>query len=179
MGCIAIFRHRQGSTGRGLLSLFADAVLLQDNETATWQKAKRVRDAIKQGWKVRELIRDPASGFRTHLQASQDFLLVDTSRELNLGSGEGLAYQSAGCPNASFGNVTLARLARSAGIATKLLASRLSSATSASSRASRSAQYSPRAVAFSAACRVCELSALVTAHSIVERAAATLGTAHG
>lgn len=72
------------------MSLFGDDVLLQDNETAIYQKTKRVRDAIKQGWKVGELIRDPASGFGTRFEASQDFLLVVTSRELNLGSGERL-----------------------------------------------------------------------------------------
>ncbi len=72
------------------MSLFHDDVLLQDNETAIYQKTKRVRDAIKQGWKVGELIRDAASGFGARFQKSQDFLLVVTSRELNLGSGERL-----------------------------------------------------------------------------------------
>lgn len=72
------------------MSLFHDDVLLQDDETAIYQKTKRVRDAIKQGWKVGELIRDPASGFGARFQKSQDFLLVVTSRELNLGSGERL-----------------------------------------------------------------------------------------
>jgi hypothetical protein len=70
------------------MSLFADDVLLQDNETVIHQKTKRVRDAIKQGWRVGDLIRDPASGFGTRFQRSQDFLLVVTSRELNLGTGE-------------------------------------------------------------------------------------------
>jgi len=70
------------------MSLFADDVLLQDNETAIYQKTKRVRDAIKQGWRVGELIRDPASGFGTRFQKGQDFLFVVTSRELNLGTGE-------------------------------------------------------------------------------------------
>lgn len=72
------------------MSLFADDVLLQDNETAIYQKTKRVREAIKQGWRVGELVRDPASGFGARFRASQDYLLVVTSRELNIGSGSGL-----------------------------------------------------------------------------------------
>lgn len=70
------------------MSLFADDVLLQDNEKVIYQKTKRVRDAIKQGWRVGQLIRDPASGFGGRFQKGQDFLFVVTSRELNLGTGE-------------------------------------------------------------------------------------------
>lgn len=70
------------------MSLFADDVLLHDNETVIFQKTKRVREAITQGWRVGELIRDPASGFGTRFQKDQDFLFVVTSRELNLGTGE-------------------------------------------------------------------------------------------
>lgn len=72
------------------MSLFADDVLLQDSERAIYEKTKRVRGAIKQGWKVGELIREPESGFGTRFQSKQDFLLVVTSRELNLGNGERL-----------------------------------------------------------------------------------------
>lgn len=70
------------------MGLFADDVLLQDNENAIYQKTKRVREAIKQGWKVGKLIREPASNFGTRFQKSQDFLFIVTSRELNLGTGE-------------------------------------------------------------------------------------------
>jgi hypothetical protein len=70
------------------MSLFADDVLLHDNETVIYQKTKRVRDAIKQGWRVGQQIRDPASGFGGRFQKGQDFLFVVTSRELNLGTGE-------------------------------------------------------------------------------------------
>lgn len=70
------------------MSLFADDVLLQDNETVIYQKTKRVRDAIKQGWRVGQQIRDPASGFGGRFQKGRDFLFVVTSRELNLGTGE-------------------------------------------------------------------------------------------
>lgn len=72
------------------MSLFADDVLLQDNETAIYQKTKRLREAIKQGWRVGALVRDPASGFGSCFQANQDFLLVVTSRELIIGSGDAL-----------------------------------------------------------------------------------------
>jgi len=72
------------------MSLFADDVLLQDDETAIYNKTKPVRKAVKQGWQVGALLRDPARGFGTRFQTSQDLLLVVTSRELNLGSGEGL-----------------------------------------------------------------------------------------
>lgn len=70
------------------MSLFADDVLLQDSEVAVFNKTKRVRDAIKQGWRVGEVIRDSANGFGDQFHAEQDFLLVVTSRELNLGNGE-------------------------------------------------------------------------------------------
>lgn len=70
------------------MALFADDVLLQDSEVAIFNKTKRVRDAIKQGWRVGEVIRDPANGFGDQFEAEQDFLLVVTSRELNLGNGE-------------------------------------------------------------------------------------------
>lgn len=70
------------------MSLFTDDVLLHDNEKVIYQKTKRVREAIKQGWKVGELIREPASNLGTRFQNGQDFLLIVTSRELNLGTGE-------------------------------------------------------------------------------------------
>lgn len=72
------------------MALFADDVMLQDNETAIYQKTKRVRDAIKQGWRVGSLIRDAASGFGNRFETGEDFLLVVTSRELIIGSGEAL-----------------------------------------------------------------------------------------
>lgn len=72
------------------MSLFADDVLLQDSEKAIYQKTKRLRDAIKQGWKVSALIRDPINGFGQRFNADQDFLLIVTSRELLIGSGEAL-----------------------------------------------------------------------------------------
>lgn len=70
------------------MSLFADDVLLQDSETAIYQKTERVRDAIKQAWQVSKIIRDPSRGYGTRFQTKQDYLLVVTSRELNLWNGE-------------------------------------------------------------------------------------------
>lgn len=72
------------------MSLFADDVLLQDNETAIYQKTKRLREAIKQGWRVGALVRDPESGLGQRFQTAQDFLLVVTSRELIIGNGDAL-----------------------------------------------------------------------------------------
>lgn len=72
------------------MSLFADDVLLQDNETAIFQKTKRVRDGIKQGWRVGGQVRDEASGFGSRFTAEQDFLLVVTSRDLIIGGGDAL-----------------------------------------------------------------------------------------
>lgn len=69
------------------MSLFADDVILQDNQTAIFNKTKRVRDGIGQGWRVGKLIREHAP-FGSQFQKAQDFLLVVTSRQLNIGGGE-------------------------------------------------------------------------------------------
>ncbi len=69
------------------MSLFADDVLLQDSPIAAYQKTKRVRDAITQGWKVGEHVRKCA-GLGERFQKPYDFLLVVTSRELFVGGGE-------------------------------------------------------------------------------------------
>lgn len=72
------------------MSLFADDVLLQDNEKILFQKTKRLREAIKQGWRVGEIIRDPVNGFGDRFNSKEDYLLIVTSRELNIGNGEKL-----------------------------------------------------------------------------------------
>lgn len=72
------------------MSLFADDVLLQDNETVIFNKTNSLRKAIKQGWNVGGLLRDPASGFGSRFSKEQDFLLVVTSRELIIGGGDAL-----------------------------------------------------------------------------------------
>jgi hypothetical protein len=70
------------------MALFGDDVLLTDNEPQAFQKTKRVRDGIKQAWKVGKAIRGPQTVLPQSSNAKQDFLLVVTSRELGLGSGE-------------------------------------------------------------------------------------------
>ena len=70
------------------MSLFNDDVLLQDNEQVIYHKTKQIRKAIKQGWKVGELIRQPESNFGARFQKGLDFLIVVTNRELHLGTGE-------------------------------------------------------------------------------------------
>jgi hypothetical protein len=70
------------------MALFGDDVLLTDNEPQAFQKTKRVRDGIKQAWKVGKAVRGPHTVLPQCSSASQDFLLVITSRELGLGSGE-------------------------------------------------------------------------------------------
>lgn len=72
------------------MSLFADDVLLQDNETAIFNKTNVVRKAIKQGWSVGGLLRDAANGFGPRFDTQEDFLLVVTSRELLIGGGAAL-----------------------------------------------------------------------------------------
>ena len=72
------------------MALFADDVLLQDSEIAIHQKTKRLRDAIKQGWKVGALIRSPESGFGSRFQTETDYLIVVTNRELLLSNGDAL-----------------------------------------------------------------------------------------
>lgn len=72
------------------MSLFADDVLLQDSERAIYEKTKRVRDAIKQGWKVGEVIRKPESAFGSRFRVKQDYMLIVTSRQLNIGNGDQL-----------------------------------------------------------------------------------------
>lgn len=72
------------------MALFGDDVLLTDNESQAFQKTKRVRDAIKQAWKVGKALRSRQTVLPQCAVAPQDFLLVVTSRELGLGSGEQL-----------------------------------------------------------------------------------------
>jgi hypothetical protein len=72
------------------MALFDDDVLLTDNEGQAFNKTKHVRKAIKQGWAVAEAIRREGSPVPQCRTEGPDFLLVITSRELGLGSGEQL-----------------------------------------------------------------------------------------
>lgn len=71
------------------MSLFADDVVIQDSEQLTYQKTKRVRDAIGQAWQVGKQLREHPEMSKRFSQP-QDFLFVVTSRELFLGSGDKL-----------------------------------------------------------------------------------------
>jgi hypothetical protein len=72
------------------MALFEDDVLLTDNETQAFNKTKHVRKAIKQGWEVARQLRGDDSPLPQCHTPGPDFLLVVTSRELGLGSGEQL-----------------------------------------------------------------------------------------
>lgn len=72
------------------MSLFADDVILQDNQTLIFQKTKRLRSAIIQGWRVSRLIRQRSDLLGSKYSAKEDFLLVVTSRDLIVGGGEAL-----------------------------------------------------------------------------------------
>lgn len=70
------------------MSLFADDVLLTDNETQAYQKTKRLRDGIKQAWDVGRALRANPAPIPSFAGAAHDFLLLVTSRELFVGGGE-------------------------------------------------------------------------------------------
>lgn len=72
------------------MSLFADDVMVQDSEIAIYQKTKRVREAIKQGWRVGKAVRNSESPLKNRFHTKEDYLLVVTSRELIIGNGESL-----------------------------------------------------------------------------------------
>lgn len=72
------------------MSLFQDQVVLSDKAREVFMKLKRVREAILQGWEVGEMLRNGTVALAECAHAPEDFLLVVTSRQLNLGSGEHL-----------------------------------------------------------------------------------------
>ncbi|MGO4307978.1 GapS1 family protein [Cupriavidus sp. RAF12] len=68
------------------MSLFADDVLLTDDENTVFSKTERCRDAINQGWNVGKIIREHTD-FGNRYRKPTDFLIVVTSRDLLLGGG--------------------------------------------------------------------------------------------
>lgn len=70
------------------MSLFGDDVLLTDNVKQAHQKTKRIRDGIKQAWRVGKALRSENSPMPACSAAAQDFLMLVTSRELFIGDGE-------------------------------------------------------------------------------------------
>ena len=71
------------------LSHFHDDVILEDDPVVLRDKIKRVREAIQQGLQVAHSVRQPESPLhRDFAGAENDFLMVITSRDLLLVSGE-------------------------------------------------------------------------------------------
>lgn len=72
------------------MALFGDALLVTDDLQAIYHKTKRVANAVAQGWKVTEALSNPANPY--HIPAGKaTYLVIVTSRELNLTSGPHLA----------------------------------------------------------------------------------------
>ncbi len=71
------------------LSHFHDDVILEDDPVVLRDKIKRVREAIHQGLQVAHSVRQPESAlYRDFAGAEKDFIMVITSRDLLLVSGE-------------------------------------------------------------------------------------------
>lgn len=70
------------------MSLFPDRVLISDRGAEIFMKLKRVREGMVQGWRVGEMLRDGTIQHDGASSASKDFLLIVTSRQLNVCSGE-------------------------------------------------------------------------------------------
>lgn len=70
------------------MSLFPDRVLISDRGPEIFMKLKRVREGMVQGWRVSEMLRDGITQIEGASSATQDFLLIVTSRQLNVCSGE-------------------------------------------------------------------------------------------
>lgn len=69
------------------MSLFHDAVLIEDSEVGLSSRLERVISAVEQGWKVSKLLRQRAHSFPRMAGATEEFLLVVTNRELHVGDG--------------------------------------------------------------------------------------------
>ncbi|MCB5207574.1 GapS1 family protein [Methylovorus mays] len=71
------------------MSLFRDEILITDRESRLFSKLKRVKEAMVQGWRVGDLIRNGYS-YTQPLTSAIDYLVIVTSRQLNICSGEQL-----------------------------------------------------------------------------------------
>lgn len=70
------------------MSLFPDRVLISDRRPEIFMKLRRIREGMVQGWRVGEMLRDGTVHVDGASSAAQDFLLIVTSRQLNVCSGE-------------------------------------------------------------------------------------------
>lgn len=103
----ADYRERCGSSGKAVeiaipfgtcnlfieakLSMFHDDVILEDDPTKLRHKTRRVREAIEQGRGVAHSVRQVVSPLHDSFSnAKQDFLIVVTSRDLLLTSGDSM-----------------------------------------------------------------------------------------
>lgn len=72
------------------MSLFHEQVMVSDKAPQVFMKLRRIREAIHQGWEVGRMLRDGYVALEQCATAPEDFLLIVTSRQLNMGSGEHL-----------------------------------------------------------------------------------------
>lgn len=70
------------------MSLFPDRVLISDRGPEIFMKMRRIREGMVQGWRVGEMLRDGTVHVDGASNAEQDFLIIVTSRQLNVCSGE-------------------------------------------------------------------------------------------
>lgn len=70
------------------MSLFPDQVLISDRGPLVFSKLRRVREGMAQGWRMGELLRDGTVNIGNAHEAVEDYLIIVTSRQLNLCSGE-------------------------------------------------------------------------------------------
>lgn len=70
------------------MSLFPDRVLISDRGPEIFMKMRRIREGMVQGWRVGEMLRNGTVHVDGTSDAEQDFLIIVTSRQLNVCSGE-------------------------------------------------------------------------------------------
>lgn len=72
------------------MSLFPDDVVLSDSRDVVFRKLRRVREAIVQGWRVTEILAREQPAQRSDGTQARNYLIVITSRQLNICNGEQL-----------------------------------------------------------------------------------------
>lgn len=69
------------------MSLFHDAVITDDSPENLTSRLERVIEAVRQCWKVSQMLRHQHRKYPRRAEANEEFLLIVTSRELNIGGG--------------------------------------------------------------------------------------------
>ncbi len=69
------------------MSLYWDDVLLDDDPQQIFNKTEHVRKAIQQGWQASDLLRSGRGPLGKTANKERDFLLVVTSRQINISGG--------------------------------------------------------------------------------------------